>query len=248
MPLLTALFALVALIYASVGFGGGSTYTALLALWGVDHDLVPVISLLCNIVVVMGGCIRFARAGAYDWRRVLPLLIVSAPLAYWGGTVPLKQSTFYLILGSALLLSSIALLVRMENVKQRNVPQPILLIISALVGLLAGLSGIGGGIFMSPVLHLLRWAEARAIAAFASLYILVNSIFGIAGQLHKSGSAHIISSVHQFWPLIIAVLIGGTMGSHISIKYFTPTALRRATGILVGYAAIVLMYKGWGML
>jgi hypothetical protein len=96
---ITGLFALVALVYASVGFGGGSTYTALLGLWGVDYQLIPVISLLCNIIVVTGGSIRFVRAGLVKWPQVVPLLLVSAPLAFIGGLVPLKQWLFLMILG-----------------------------------------------------------------------------------------------------------------------------------------------------
>jgi uncharacterized protein len=240
---LALLFALVALIYSSVGFGGGSTYTALLKLFGFDFKLIPVISLLCNIVVVTGGTIRFYRAGQYEWRRVLPLLAVSAPLAYLGGLYPLKQSTFYLILGGSLLLSSIALLVPAQNMKQRQLPQPVLLLLSGIVGLLAGLSGIGGGIFMSPVLHLIRWSDARRISAFASIYILINSIAGIAGQLAKGGPASFVGPLSTYWPLMVAVLIGGQIGSHIGVKLLSPRLLRGLTALLVGYVAITLLYK-----
>lgn len=242
---LACLFALVALIYASVGFGGGSTYTALLKLFGFDYKLIPVISLLCNIVVVTGGTIRFYRAGQYEWRHVYPLLAVSAPLAYLGGLYPLKQSTFYLILGFSLLLSSIALLVRTEHMQQRQLPQPLLLLLSAVVGLLAGLSGIGGGIFMSPVLHLIRWSDARRIAAFSSIYILINSVAGIAGQLVKGGPASFAGPLAAYWPLMIAVLIGGQIGSHVGVKLMPPRLLRGLTAILVGYVAITLLYKAF---
>jgi uncharacterized protein len=240
---LIPLFALVALVYASVGFGGGSTYTALLKLFGFDFKLIPVISLLCNIVVVTGGTIRFYRGGQYDWRRVLPLLAVSAPLAYLGGLYPLKQSSFYLILGFSLLLSSIALLVPVERMQQRQLPQPLLLLLSGAVGLLAGLSGIGGGIFMAPVLHLIRWSDARRIAAFASIYILINSIAGIAGQLVKGGPASFAAPLAAYWPLMLAVLIGGQIGSHIGVKMLTPRLLRSLTALLVGYVAITLLLK-----
>ena len=115
MILLAGLFAIVALVYASVGFGGGSTYTALLALWGVDYHLIPVIALFCNIIVVTGGSIRFVRAGLVSWPQVLPLLLISAPLAFAGGLVPLKQVVFLTILGGALLASSIALFMQADK-------------------------------------------------------------------------------------------------------------------------------------
>lgn len=245
---LTALFALVALVYASVGFGGGSTYSALLALSDVDYRLIPIVALLCNIIVVTGGTIRFLRAGLYDWRAVLPLVAISAPLAFIGGLVPLKQSIFFLLLGSGLLLSAIALLVPVDSVEKRRLAEPAMLAISAIVGLVAGLSGIGGGIFMSPVLHLVRWAEARRIAAFASLYILINSITGIAGQLIKSGPVQMMDAASGYWPLLAAVLVGGQLGSMIGLRLLSPVLLRSLTALLVGYVAVRLLIEGWALL
>jgi uncharacterized protein len=239
--LLALLFGLIALIYASVGFGGGSSYTALLTFTGIEPQLIPIISLCCNIVVVTGGTIRFWRAGLIEWKAVLPLLLVSAPLAFLGGLTPLKESTFLLILGSALLLSAIALMVPQEKLPQRSLPKPTVVGLSAVVGLFAGLSGIGGGIFMAPVLHLIRWAEAKRIAAFASLYILVNSITGLAGQLLKGGPQAFTEPAATFWPLLLAVLVGGQLGSMLGIKLFSPVWLRRVTAVLVGYAAIRLL-------
>lgn len=239
--MLALLFGLVALIYASVGFGGGSSYTAILTLTGIEPRLIPVISLCCNIVVVTGGTIRFWRAGLIDWKTVLPLLLVSAPLAFLGGLTPLKETTFLLILGSTLLLSAFALILPQERLPEVKLPQTAIMALSGLVGLLAGLSGIGGGIFMAPVLHLVRWAEAKRIAAFASLYILVNSITGLAGQLLKSGVDAVADPAVSYWPLLLAVLVGGQIGSNIGIKLFSPIVLRRMTALLVAYAAIRLL-------
>ena len=245
---LAGLFAVVALVSASVGFGGGSTYSALLALSDVDYRLIPVIALLCNIIVVTGGTIRFARARLIDWRQVLPLVAVSAPLAFIGGLVPLKQSVFYLLLGSGLLLSSLLLLIRVETFDAKRLPQPLLLAVSGAVGLLAGLSGIGGGIFMSPLLHLIRWADAKRIAAFASLYILINSITGIAGQLVKAGPVSLMNPAAEYWPLMLAVLVGGQIGSYFGLRLLSPVWLRRLTALLVGYVAIRLLWQGWQLL
>jgi uncharacterized protein len=243
---LTGLFALVALIYASVGFGGGSTYTALLGLWGVDYKLIPIIALLCNIVVVTGGSVRFVRADLVTWPKVVPLLMVSAPLAFIGGLVPLKQWLFLMILGGALLLSAIALIAQTDKMAPRKLPRSVLLLISAAVGLLAGLSGIGGGIFMAPVLHLIRWADGRRIAAFASLYILINSITGLAGQIIKAGPQSLADPATEYWPLMIAVFVGGQLGSMLGMRFLTPRLLRTMTALLVGYAAIRLLWQGWG--
>jgi uncharacterized membrane protein YfcA len=239
--MLALLFGLVALIYASVGFGGGSSYTAILTLTGIEPRLIPVISLCCNIVVVTGGTIRFWRAGLIDWRAVLPLLAVSAPLAFLGGLTPLKEATFLLILGATLLVSTVALLLPQERLPEVKLPLPATLALSGLVGLLAGFSGIGGGIFMAPVLHLIRWADAKRIAAFASLYILANSITGLGGQLLKGGAVTEASAA--YWPLLLAVFIGGQIGSHMGIRLFSPVLLRRMTALLVGYAAIRLLLQ-----
>jgi uncharacterized protein len=245
---LAGLFALVALVYASVGFGGGSTYTALLGLWGVDYKLIPIISLMCNIIVVTGGAIRFVRADLVRWPQVVPLLLVSAPLAFLGGLVPLTQWLFLMILGSALLISAIALVAQPEKMAPRKLSRPVLLSLSASIGLLAGLSGIGGGIFMAPVLHLIRWDNARRIAAFASLYIMINSITGLIGQVIKAGPQSLFVPASEYWPLLLAVLVGGQLGSMLGMRFLTPRLLRSLTALLVGYAAIRLLWQGWGLI
>jgi uncharacterized membrane protein YfcA len=244
MLILIPIFALVALIYASVGFGGGSTYTALLALSGVEYGAIPVVSLLCNIIVVAGGCWRYARARLIDLKAIAPLLLASAPLAFIGGRLPVSESAFYAILGGALLLSACALLLPTRHQSAAWVPPPVLWALSGIVGLLAGLSGIGGGIFMAPMLHLIRWADARRIAAFASVYILINSIAGIAGQLTKSATVPIADMIADHWPLLIAVLIGGQLGSHLGTRWLAPNQLRMITAILVGYVALRLIFRG----
>jgi uncharacterized membrane protein YfcA len=242
---LIPVFALVALLYASVGFGGGSTYSALLAIAGIEHKLVPLIALLCNVVVVAGGFIRYFRAGLYEWRRVLPLLMVSAPMALLGGLIPLKESTFYLLLGTGLFLSSIMLALPIQKLPRIQLPSSLLLLLSSTVGLLAGLSGIGGGIFMSPVLHLVQWSDARRIAAFASFFILVNSLAGITGQMIKNGGNIGFEPALPHWPLMLAVLLGGQIGGHLGIKLFSPPLIRQITAVLVGYVAITLLIKGY---
>jgi uncharacterized membrane protein YfcA len=213
----------------------------------LDYRLIPVIALLCNIIVVTGGSMRFIRAGLVSWPQVMPLLLVSAPLAFMGGLVPLKQWIFLTILGGALLASAIALLLQPEKLSARIFPQPLLLAISGGVGLLAGLSGIGGGIFMAPILHLIRWAEARRIAAFASLYILINSAAGLAGQVIKAGAQSLAAPAMEFGLLLAAVLVGGQIGSIFGMRYLSPRLLRTFTAILVGYAALRLLWQAHGL-
>jgi uncharacterized membrane protein YfcA len=244
MTFLVAAFFLTALLYASVGFGGGSTYIALLVLAGVSAQLVPVVAPLCNIVVVTGGTIRFARAGLVPWRRVLPLVIVSAPLAYLGGFTPIKQATFIAILGASLFVAGLLLLFQRTwaaeaTRKTTTVGEAAL---GGAVGYLSGLVGIGGGIFLSPLQHLMRWAPPRQIAATASVFILVNSVAGLAGQLTKLGTKG-LASLANFWPLLVAVLLGGQIGTHAGIKLFSEPAVRRATGVLILYVSGQLLWK-----
>lgn len=244
MIFLVVAFFLTALLYASVGFGGGSTYIALLVLAGVSAQLVPVVAPMCNIVVVTGGTIRFARAGLVPWRRVLPLVIVSAPLAYLGGLTPIKQATFIALLGTSLFVAGLLLVFQRTRAAEatRNTTTVGDAALGGAVGYLSGLVGIGGGIFLSPLQHLMRWASPRQIAATASVFILVNSLAGLAGQLTKLGTSGVASLV-DFWPLLLAVLVGGQIGSHAGIRLFSEPAVRRATGVLILYVSGQLLWK-----
>lgn len=242
MPGLAALFGLTALLYAAVGFGGGSTYTALLLLGDVAVGLVPAISLACNVVVVTGGTIRFARAGVMPWVKALPLIVVAAPLAFLGGLTPVKQGVLVILLAVSLLASAIALLFQPQTAKPVELSPKLLLPIAAAIGYLAGVVGIGGGIFLAPILHLIRWAEARSVAATASLFILVNSLFGLTGQLIKGKGAEMIDAVAGHWPLLVAVLIGGAIGTQLAVKTGPATLIRRLTALLVGFVAVRLLF------
>jgi uncharacterized membrane protein YfcA len=230
---LIAAFLVTALLYASVGYGGGSTYNALLALYGVDYRLLPSIALACNIVVVSGGSIRFARAGITPWRGALLLTAIAAPAAFLGGLTPIKEDAFLTLLGASLVLTALTLLIPMGDREgepargARWMP-----LIAAPLGYLAGLVGIGGGIFLAPLLHLARWNSARAIAATASLFILVNSLFGLAGQLLKGGTDRLASAVTLGLPLLIAVAIGGQLGSLLAARLLPPRWIRWLTAAL----------------
>jgi uncharacterized protein len=245
LPLAVAFFG-TALLYASVGFGGGSTYTALLTLSGVDYRILPLISLACNVIVVTGGTIRYSRAGLIPWKRILPLVIVSAPMAFLGGLTPIKQPAFMALLGASLLVAGLLLLFqRAREDGPQSLPANLATeaILGGVVGYLSGVVGIGGGIFLAPILHLMRWGQARSIAATASLFILVNSIAGIIGQAIKLGHSGQIGMISPYWPLALAVLIGGQIGSHLGIRILSQALVRRATGILILYVAIQLLWK-----
>jgi uncharacterized protein len=244
---LAPLFTLTALIYASVGFAGGSTYTALLVLAGVSLALVPVISLACNIVVATGGVLRFARAGHIAWQRVWPLLAVSVPLAWVGGRLPIAPDLFMLLLGGSLAVAGLLLVLGPDQnatrapVDPRRGPGLLAIAIAAPLGLLSGLVGIGGGIFLAPVLHLFAWDSARRIAGTAALFILVNSLAGLFGQFAKLNDGTLIADALGWWPLVVAVLIGGQIGSYLGVSLYPQAIIRRVTGAVVLFAAARLL-------
>ena len=233
-----------ALLYASVGFGGGSTYSALLALAGTDFRLLPIISLACNIVVVTGGVIRFARAGEMPWRGALTVSLVAAPLAFLGGLTPIKETAFLALLGASLVFAALALVVPVGRSDGDPAPPQrtwTMALTAAPLGYLAGLVGIGGGIFLAPLLHLARWDSARRIAATASLFILINSATGLVGQLAKSGVARFGEALGGALPLLIAVVIGGQIGSYLALRYLPAKVIRWLTAALTGWVGIRLL-------
>lgn len=243
-PALLALaFLVTALLYASVGFGGGSTYAALLALSGLDYRLLPLVALACNIVVVAGGSIRFARAGITPWRRAAVIVAVGAPLSFLGGLTPIREATFLMLLGGSLVLTALTMLVptreNAEGVPMRAARW--MLLAAAPLGYLAGLVGIGGGIFLAPLLHLVRWHQPRAIAATASLFILVNSLFGLAGQMLKNGPHLFGAAIGAALPLLVAVVIGGQIGSLLAARLLPPQWIRWLTALLVLVVGVRLL-------
>jgi uncharacterized membrane protein YfcA len=236
-------FFITALLYASVGFGGGSTYSALLALAGFDFRLLPILSLACNVVVVSGATIRFARAGTIPWRRALALSLAAAPLAVLGGLTPIKEEHFLMLLGGSLVLAGLALLLPRAP-EAEGIPSRLgrfMPLVAAPLGYLAGLVGIGGGIFLAPLLHLSRWSGARQIAATTSLFILINSLAGLAGQLAKAGTGRFAEALSGGLPLLVAVVLGGQLGSLMALRWLPERMIRWLTAALTIWAGSRLL-------
>ena len=243
-PIALALaFLVTALLYASVGFGGGSTYAALLAWYKLDYRLLPLVALACNIVVVTGGTIRFARAGVTPWRGALTLTALAAPAALMGGLTPIGEASFLTLLGLSLILTGAAMFLPISEAQAEEPTRLAKLapFLAAPIGYLAGLVGIGGGIFLAPLLHLARWNNARAIAATASVFILVNSSFGLVGQLLKQGPAALGGAVGAALPLLIAVAVGGQIGSLMAVRILPMKWVRWLTATLVGIVGARLL-------
>ncbi|MDA9695246.1 sulfite exporter TauE/SafE family protein [Candidatus Pelagibacter sp.] len=245
MIILSILFVVTALIYSSVGFGGGSTYLAILLIWGVPYTIFPVIALVCNIIVVSGNSINFLRSKNINFNLLFPYLIGSIPFAFIGGSITIEKSLFEILLFCVLLVAGIFLLIECksfskEKIKINQIPKLISISIGSIIGFISGIVGIGGGIFLSPLLFLMKAGYPRHITSSASLFILINSIFGIAGQLTKD---QILDQVIIYWPLFLSVLVGGQIGSVLNIKFLPNKILALLTSFLVIFVAIRIGIK-----
>lgn len=247
MPYIALAFAVVAFLYASVGFGGGSTYTAILIESGLNYDLVPPISLLCNIVVVTGGVFHFSRAGHLNFRFALPLIAASIPAAFLGGFFRIEETAFLATLGVALFVAGVLLVLDHRWDSETGVTRPLgssaRLGLGAILGALAGITGIGGGIYLAPTLHLLRFADEKTVAATSSLFILVNSLAGLSGHLAKLGSQSEVLLNPSLVGLPVAVLVGGQLGSMIGATRLPAVPIRRLTGLLILIVALRLLWR-----
>lgn len=245
-PFLPILFFITALLYAMAGFGGGSTYIALMVMAGLSYITIPQMALICNIVVVVGGCYHFARSGHLKWQRLVPFLITSIPMAFIGGRIPISKSIFLILLGLSLFTAGIRLLVlppaQNDAKKEPLHTWKIGLPIGAALGFLSGLVGIGGGIFLSPILYFLKWGSAREIAALCSLFILLNSLSGVVGQFSKSG---IMLDVPLITILIVAVFIGGQIGTRLTIYRLPLQRIQQLTAFFVLSVAIKILWGVW---
>lgn len=241
--LLIISFFIIALVYSSVGFGGGSSYLALMAqpFFALLPEVIRPTALLCNIVVVTGGTIIFYKQGKISWKEIWPFLIASVPMAFLGGFWKLTDTVFFVILGITLLVASLFLWVQQDARKASSSRINSILSkasIGGSIGFLSGLVSIGGGIFLSPVLHFLNWAEAKKISALASTFILVNSVSGLVGQFSRGVP---ILDWQLMVSLLLVVFMGGQIGSRLGSKKFKPIYVRRITALLILVAALNIL-------
>ena len=245
MIILSFLFLLTATLYSSVGFGGGSTYLALLLIWDVPYLIFPVIALFCNIIVVSGNCINYIKAGNINLKILAPYLISSVPLAFIGGSLSIDKEVFEILLFVVLTLAGALLLIKFQSFDQKievykKMPIILSLVIGTSIGFVSGIVGIGGGIFLSPVLLLIRADKVKNITTAASLFILINSLSGLAGQFTKAST---MSGIYDYWPLFLIVLLGGFLGNFLNLKIFPVKILTLVTSVLVIFVAIRMGLK-----
>ena len=245
MIILSILFFVTAILYASVGFGGGSTYLALLLIWGVPYHIFPVIALICNIFVVSGNSFNYIKAGNLNFKLLIPYLVGSIPLAFIGGSLEIDKNLFEIFLFIVLGIAGILLLINFKSYNDnkstyRNIPILISILIGGILGFVSGVVGIGGGIFLSPILFLIKAAKPKHIISVASFFILINSISGVIGQLTKNV---VLSDISNYWYLFLIVIIGGHIGNYLNLKIFPTRLLALITSGLVLFVAIRMGVK-----
>ena len=239
MTILSILFFVTALIYSSVGFGGASTYLALLLLWGVPYHIFPIVALACNIIVVSGNSFNYSRVGNLNIKLLLPYLLGSIPFAFIGGSIQIEKELVEVILFFVLGIAGVLLLINSKSYDDNSanykaLPIYISSLIGVILGFVSGIVGIGGGIFLSPILYLFRVAKPKHITTAVSLFILINSIFGLFGQLSKNLN---LFEFKEFLYLLLAVFIGGQLGNFVNLKLLSSKILALITSLLVIFVA-----------
>jgi uncharacterized membrane protein YfcA len=232
---------LVAFLYASVGHGGASGYLALMAIWGIAPEVMKPTALLLNLFVSLTSFIQFFRGGHFRWKLFLPFAIASVPMAFVGGMITVDADIYKKILGILLLVPIIRFLffrnIQVSEIRKANIA--LSLLIGAAIGVLSGLIGIGGGILLSPALLLLKWADMKQTAAISALFIFVNSLSGLAGQLTKG-----IQFTSDMYVYVAVAFVGGLLGAYFGSLRFKATILKYLLAIVLIVAAYKLLFTG----
>ena len=235
--LIIAAIFLVAILYSSVGHGGASGYLAVMALLAVEPAVTRPTALLLNVFVASIAAYQFYRSGFFSWRLFLPFAAASIPFAFIGGMITLPTAVYKLVLGGVLIFAAIRLAWNLKveaGTKEPNLFPA--LAIGAVIGLLSGLVGVGGGIFLTPVLLLMNWSGAKTAAGVSAMFILVNSIAGLAGNYGQLSTLPA-----NVWLWVFAAVIGGVVGSKLGAKRFDSITLRRVLALVLVFAGVKLL-------
>jgi uncharacterized protein len=239
------LFFLVAILYSSIGFGGGSSYLAILTLTSLAFIHIRAIALLCNIVVVSGGSYIYIKSNLFNCKKIIPLVLMSVPMAFIGGYLKISETFFFILLGITLLIAAILMWTskyfnRKEESSNYKTSITKDMSYGGFIGFISGMVGIGGGVFLAPLLHLTKWDSAKRIAATSSFFILVNSIAGLGGQF-LNPEFSIEPAITML--LMFTVFIGGQIGSRLSVQFISPIKLKKSTAILIAFVALRILWK-----
>ncbi len=229
---------LVAFLYASVGHGGASGYLALMAIFSIAPDVMKPTALLLNLFVSLTSFIQFYRGGYFRMKLFLPFALASVPFAFIGGLITIDASIYKQILGCLLLLPVIRFFFfnKVEVEEQKQYSLPLAIFIGVVIGFLSGLIGIGGGIILSPILLLLHWANMKQTAAISALFIFVNSLSGLAGQLTKG--IHFTTDMYLY---VIIAFVGGLAGAYYGSMKVKQGALKYLLATVLLIAAVKLL-------
>ncbi len=233
------LFFAVSIVYSSIGFGGGSSYLAILALTTITFTQIRTTSLLCNLFVVSGNVLYYYRLNQLDLKKTIPIVSLSIPFAFLGGYLKINETIFFILLGTLLILASIMMWYSKKNKtdysKNNRIKNSF---IGGIIGFFSGIVGIGGGIFLAPTLHLSNWDTTKKIASTSSLFILLNSLAGLLGQFYNP---NFTINWTLTLILLLTVLIGGQIGRSISQKKLTSNQIKKITSLLIGYVGIKIL-------
>ena len=227
------LFFIIALVYSSAGFGGGSLYLAILSESGWSPVMIAITGLLCNLLVTAVSSIRFQLKGLIDWKKTTLFLLLSVPFAYLSGGYTVTDSVFFLTLATCLLLAALLMLIDFK--KEIKMKEKWVYFSLPIIGIMSGLTGIGGGIYLAPLLHLSHWSDARRIAALTSVFIFINSIAGLVARGEQMKSV-ILEPTYLLLPM--AAVLGGIIGSRFSTSILAPIMIRRITAGILIFASI----------
>jgi uncharacterized membrane protein YfcA len=238
---LLLLIAAAAAVYASVGHGGASAYLAILSLFGASRDEMSTSALILNVLVAGVATLTYARAGHLAGSRTWPFAIASVPAAYLGGFVQVSARAYGLLLGLALLAAAVRLWWTPGAQPPRTVSWAVALPAGAGIGILSGIVGVGGGIFLSPLVILTGWASAKQAAATSAAFIVVNSLAGLAGRAARGALV-----IGNLAPLVLAAFIGGLVGAQVGAHRFLPVHLRRVLALILLSVALKTLWTWLG--
>ena len=238
LPLCAAIL-IVAFLYSSVGHAGASGYIAVMALFGLTTSVIKPTALVLNILVACLSTWQFWKAGHFSWKLFWPFAVSSVPLAFLGGYLNLPTQVFKIVIGIVLLYSAVRFLIHPKADEESHAPRkPISISVGAGLGFLSGLTGVGGGIFLTPLMIFMRWARTKTASAVSALFILVNSISGLAGNFTSTKALPFFAL-----PLALSAIVGGSVGSYLGSRQFSPIVIKRLLGTVLAIAGLKMLFS-----